>query len=306
MEQVLLKASSFVFVIIIGYLLKKRGFFAPEDYRVITKIVINITLPAAIITSFGSFQKDNSLFILVILGLVSNILMVFLGYIFSKNKGDKTRVLYMLNFSGYNIGAFTLPFVQSFLGAFGVVAVCMFDIGNSISCTGGSYAVTTAVTGDGERVSIGSSLKKLLCSVPFMTYMTMLILAVVNISIPKPVLTLTSLIGGANGFASMLMIGMMFEIKFKYDYMSKAGFILLVRYAASAVLALIFYNLFPFSLEVRQVLAIAVFAPISALSSAFTERCGGDIGIASFASSASIIISIAIITSLLVGFGIGV
>ena len=305
MEQVLLKASAFVLVIIIGYLLKKKRFFAPEDYRIVTKIVINLTLPAAIITSFGNFQKDNSLFILVVLGLASNMIMVFLGYIFSKGKGDKTRALYMLNFSGYNIGAFTLPFVQSFLGAFGVVVVCMFDIGNSISCTGGSYAVTLAVTDGGEKVTLKSSIKKLLSSVPFVVYMLMLIIALGDIRIPKPVLMFTSLISGANGFLSMLMIGMMFEVKFKYDYMSKVGFILLVRYAASAVLAFLFYNFLPFPLEVRQAIAIAVFAPISALSSAFTEKCGGDVGIAGFAGSASIVMSIGIITMMLVIFGIG-
>ncbi len=37
MEQVLMKASAFVFIIIIGYVLKKRKFFAPDDYRIVTK-----------------------------------------------------------------------------------------------------------------------------------------------------------------------------------------------------------------------------------------------------------------------------
>ena len=30
----------------------------------------------------------------------------------------------MINFSGYNIGCFTLPFIQSFIGPAGVVATC--------------------------------------------------------------------------------------------------------------------------------------------------------------------------------------
>lgn len=306
MEQVLMKASAFVFIIIMGYMLKRRGFFAPDDYRIVTKIVINITLPAAIINSFGSFQKDDSLFILVLLGLGCNMVMILIGYLLSKKKGDKVRALYMLNLSGYNIGAFTLPFVQNFLGAFGVVAVCMFDIGNSISCTGGSYAVTSAVIGSGEKASFAQSIKKLFSSVPFVTYTGMLVLALLNIHIPKEIISLTSVIGAANGFVSMLMIGMMFEIKFRYDYLSKAGFILMVRYITSGILAFIFYNFIPFPLEIRQVLVIAVFAPVSALSAVFTERCDGDVGIAGFTSSASIIISITIITFLLVSMGIGI
>lgn len=52
----------------------------------------------------------------------------------------------------------------------------------------------------------------------------MLVLALLNIHIPKEIISLTSIIELTNGFASMLMIGMMFEIKFRYDYLSKAGF----------------------------------------------------------------------------------
>lgn len=68
MYNILLKASSFVFIIFLGYFLKKKKFFSQEDSKFVNKTVINIILPSAIISSFGSFQKDNSLFILVFLG----------------------------------------------------------------------------------------------------------------------------------------------------------------------------------------------------------------------------------------------
>jgi len=64
MEQVLTKALAFVAVIALGYFLKKRGFFKPHDYELIAKIVLNITLPCAVITSFAAFKMDYTLFIL--------------------------------------------------------------------------------------------------------------------------------------------------------------------------------------------------------------------------------------------------
>ena len=45
MGQVLLKASAYVFVIALGYALKKLHFFGPNDYKLIMKIVLNITTP---------------------------------------------------------------------------------------------------------------------------------------------------------------------------------------------------------------------------------------------------------------------
>jgi predicted permease len=59
MEQVLTKALAFVAVIALGYFLKKRGFFKPHDYELIAKIVLNITLPCAVITSFAAFKMDS-------------------------------------------------------------------------------------------------------------------------------------------------------------------------------------------------------------------------------------------------------
>ena len=288
MYNILLKASAFIFIIFLGYFLKKKGFFTQTDSKFVNKTVINIILPSAIISSFVNIQKDNYLFILDFLGLICNLIIIFFGYIFSRKKDTKIRALYMLNFSGYNIGAFTLPFIQNFLGSFGVIAICMFDVGNSISCTGGSYALTTmAINNSNEKNSLKNLFEKLYKSVPFMTYILMLILAIAGIKIPTPIISITSLIGAANGFMAMLMIGLMFEISFKWDYISKAFFILFIRYIFAGITAFIFYNFLPFSLVIRQVLVIAIFAPISALSSYFTEKCDGNSGLSSFTSSLS-------------------
>ena len=91
----------------------------------------------------------------------------------------------------YNIGAFTLPFVQNFLGAFGVVATCMFDTGNSIMCTGTSYTITKSVLHSEEgRLTPKVVVKRLFSSVPFDTYLIMLILVLFNIRLPEPILSL--------------------------------------------------------------------------------------------------------------------
>ena len=51
MEDILIKAACYVGIIILGYVLRKTGFFGPEAFGVLSKIVIRITLPTAIIAS---------------------------------------------------------------------------------------------------------------------------------------------------------------------------------------------------------------------------------------------------------------
>ena len=59
----------------------------------------------------------------------------------------------MLNSCGYNIGNFTLPFIQSFLGPVGVITTSLFDTGNACICLGDAYSVASMVK-DGGSFSV--------------------------------------------------------------------------------------------------------------------------------------------------------
>ena len=45
----LLTPAAFIIIIFGAYFLKRGGFFGENDYRPVSKIVLNITLPAAVI-----------------------------------------------------------------------------------------------------------------------------------------------------------------------------------------------------------------------------------------------------------------
>ena len=300
MSGVLLKAFSFILVIIIGYFLKKKGFFKKEDVSVITKITLNITLPAAVVTSFSNFEKDSSLFMIIAIGFATDFVLVMLGYLISMKKERDIRIHYMFNITGYNIGSFTMPFVQGFLGGGGVVTACLFDMGNAMMCSGGAYITVISLLGGGEgKLRIRDIFKKLLKSAPFDIYLIMMIFAFLNIRIPDGVVTAVSAVAGANGFMAMLMLGLMLELDIDLGSIKVIAKALAVRYAFSAVLAYLLYSFAPFTLEVRQVLALTVFSPCSALVPAFTGMSGGNTDMAGFANSLSIIISVVIMTCLI-------
>ena len=58
MLDILSRAGCFVTIIILGYVLKRKGFFKEEDFGVLSKVVLKITLPAAIVTSFAGKEID--------------------------------------------------------------------------------------------------------------------------------------------------------------------------------------------------------------------------------------------------------
>ena len=297
---VLSKALAFVLIILIGYICKRRGVFAPTDYQLVSKIVLNITLPCAVISSFAHFQLDLSLLAAVALGLSGNCVMIFVALMLTRRETLAAKIFYIFSLAGYNIGCFTLPFAQAFLTPFAVVALCMFDVGNSIMCTGMTYALTASCIGyaDGhkDRFSMKSIAEKLLHSAPFVVYISMLILSLAGVQFPKSVYTFTDIVGAANPFLSMLMIGMMFEIKLDKQAMGYVKELFSVRYLISLVCAGEFIYFAPFKQEVNYVIALAFMAPCTIIGPIFVEKLGGNVQLASLFNSMTIITSVILFT----------
>ncbi len=301
MLVVLSKAASFVLIILIGYVLKRKGFFTPTDYQLVSKIVLNVTLPAAVISSFAHFQMDFSLIIAVLLGLLGNCLMIVLALLLTRRETIAAKIFYIFSLAGYNIGCFSLPFAQAFLTPFAVVALCMFDVGNSIMCTGMTYALTASCIGyaDGrkDKFSFRNIGVKLLHSAPFVIYITMLVLSVAGVHFPKPVYTFTDIVGAANPFLSMFMIGMMFEIKLDKRAMGYVRELFCVRYVCSLAAAAAMLYFAPFTHEVNAVIALAVMAPCTIIGPIFVEKLGGNVQLASLFNSMTIITSVVLFTA---------
>lgn len=290
MIEVLQHSASYVFILALGYFLKRVGVFGKQDYRVLTQVVLCVTLPSAVITNFASMQWQTSLLMLPLLGFGICCGMLVLGQFLSRRAGAADRALFMINCPGYNIGAFALPFVQSFLGPQGVVAACLFDVGNAIICTGGSYAYTSAVLRVGEEpLRVRDVLKKLASSVPFVTYVTMLVLVMAGIQLPASLVEFISPVSAANPFVAMLMVGAMFEVDLRPEYLRRLVQVVGLRLAVAVIAAVLMYRFTPFSLEIRQTLAVMAFAPASVISPVFTAKCGGDGGLASCINSITIL-----------------
>lgn len=299
MGAVLTRAACFVAIIVLGYMLRKIGFFKEDDFHVLSKIVLKITLPAAIVTSFTGKKIDPSMLFISMLGLGFGILYMAVAFLINTRSGKKKQAFEVLNLSGYNIGNFTLPFAQSFLGPVGVVTTSLFDTGNAFICLGGAYSIASMVQGNGEKFSITKIIKTLLSSVPFVTYLIMITLAILHTQLPEGVVLFAEMIGNSNAFMAMLMIGVGFKLSGDREQIGTIVRILLVRYSIAVLLALGCFFLLPLELEYRQVLTLLVFSPIASSCPAFTADLKGDIGLASAINSLSIIISICCIVGVL-------
>ncbi|WP_077610594.1 AEC family transporter [Clostridium sp. Marseille-P2415] len=300
MAAVLTKAVAFVAMIIMGYLLKRAGFFQAKDFYLVSRIVIKITLPAAIVSNFSKITMDYSLLAMCAVGLLCNFVTIVAGYLMNASGSREAKAFAMLNMSGYNVGNFTMPFVQSFLSPVGFAATSLFDAGNSVMCTGMTYTLASMVIGGEEKPSLKKMARKLFSSVPFDTYVIMTVLSILNWKLPAILISFADTAGGANAFLALLMLGIGFEFRMEKEKMNRILKILGTRYGIALIMAVGFYFLAPFELEVRRTLAIVSLGPVASVAPAFTGALNGDIEMASAINSLSIVISIAAITAALI------
>lgn len=298
MLDIITRAGSFIGIILLGYFLKKIGFFKAEDFTILSRITIRITLPATIVTSFAGKQIEPSMLSLTFLAIACGLIYIGIGYFINRKNSREQQAFEMLNLPGYNIGTFVIPFAQSFLGPLGVIAVSLFDTGNAVICLGGAFSLACMIK-DGSGFSVKRIVKALSKSVPFVFYIVMLTLNLAKVTIPQFIVSFAGSIGNANAFMAMLMIGVGFKLGGEKSQIKTIVKLLSIRYGLAAVFSIIFYFLMPFPLEVRQALVILACSPIGSAVPGFTGELKGDVGLSSALNSIAMVISITITVILL-------
>ena len=299
MLAILTRAGCFIAIILLGFLLRKAGLVRDQDFPVLSNLVIKVTLPASIIAGFAGKQLDPTLLSLAVIGLLADVIHMGAAWVLNRRKSKEQLAFDMINTPGYSIGTFTMPFVQSFLGPAGVIAVSLFDVGNACICLGTTCSISKTIL-SGSGFSLKRTGLSLLKSVPFVCYIIMVILNLAHISLPAPVISFAEIIGNANAFLAMFMIGVGLKLNFKGSQLGRIFRILAVRLGLAVILSLLCWFCLPFDRITRLVLVIMFFSPIGSTAPAFTGEVKGDVGLASAVNSVSIIISIVIIVTLMV------
>ncbi|KAF1295796.1 transporter [Enterococcus sp. JM4C] len=302
METIIFNALGLFFIILLGYSLKRLNLLSKADGGTLSIIILYLTLPAAIIVNLATLKIQANLFFLLLAAFVLNCLMIFIGALFSKNKSMKEREYFMYSVSGYNVGNFTLPFLQSFFPA-AVPLLAMFDMGNSIMLAGGTTVAIDKIVGEKAPVSAFGIVKKLLKSVPFSAYLLMLILRSGEIDLPRALIDMLQLMANANTFLSMVMVGLYLELKLPKKSYALVKRALGVRFGFGLILFVLFY-LLPLPHTVKIVLCLLCFAPIPTFSVINSVQAGMAPEVVGFTSSISFIIGLFGMTLALIFIGI--
>ena len=306
MDNSFAKVLSFAAFIVLGWILRRVGILKPEAFSAISGLVLNVTIPAVIITNLNGVRIEGVMLGVAALGLLSNVVLLAWALFLTRGIGDRDRRNFMrLNLGGYSVGPFALPYVQAFYPTTGLITTCMFDVGNVLMSGGGTYAV---IAGTRVRMpffkTIAAIIGKLLRSGPLVTFAFVGILSAFSLRLPDAVITCTSVAAQANTFLCMIMIGESINLSMNAVKFGIIARMLAQRWIVCILIAIGFYFLLPFEEEVRRALTLTALSPIPAMSLIFTAKLGGDILMAANLSSLSVGCSIIGMSAALTLFGV--
>lgn len=297
MKEILISAFSLLFIIFLGYLFKRFGIFSKADGNRLSQIILNLTLPAAIVVNLAQRNVSFNITALIAIAVFFTLVQLLFLRLF-KGRQNRRKLSFSLYMgSGFNIGNFTLPFAQSFIPQ-AIPLISLFDIGNSIMLAGGTGLVVEALTGENYVFNLKAFLQKLGRSVPFMCYLVLLLLRTASIAIPEMLITVVAPIASANTFLSMFMIGLYLEFKLPHYAWLLVLKTLLLRYTIGLILVVIVYFT-PINQLMKLVLSILAVTPIPIFNVMNAVLSGSDEESVGFCSSLSFLISLPLMTALI-------
>jgi len=194
-------------IVIVGYVAGKLEYLGGDFDRQLSRLVINLTCPALILSSAMTGELPDREYILPLL-LVSVITYAVLAAVafllpryLTKKKTDEGAVGFALMFG--NVGFMGYPVVASIFGHEAVFYAAVLNVVNTFAVfTVGTILIT------GKQVEGGRFQKKVLYSTPMLSaYLTMLIVALRIEGIPQYVSQPLTMIGNITVPAALLIIG---------------------------------------------------------------------------------------------------
>ncbi|MBO0448935.1 transporter [Enterococcus sp. MJM12] len=297
MKEILISAFSLLFIIFLGYLFKRFGIFSKADGNRLSQIILNLTLPAAIVVNLAQLNVSFNITALIAIAVFFTLVQLLFLRLFKGRQSQRELSFSLYMGSGFNIGNFTLPFAQSFIPQ-AIPLISLFDIGNSIMLAGGTGLVVEALTGENYVFNLKAFLQKLGRSVPFMCYLVLLLLRTASIAIPEMLITVVAPIASANTFLSMFMIGLYLEFKLPHYAWLLVLKTLLLRYTIGLILVVI-VCFTPINHLMKLVLSILAVTPIPIFNVMNAVLSGSDEESVGFCSSLSFLISLPLMTALI-------
>jgi predicted permease len=195
-------------IVIVGYMAGKLGYLGGDFDRQLSRLVINITCPALILSSAmaGELPDRHLILPLLLISVITYIILTGAAFLLprylTKKKDDEGPIGFALMFG--NVGFMGYPVVASIFGHEAVFYAAVLNVVNTFAVfTIGTILITGKSEVEGKHFQ-----KKVLYSTPMIAaYLTMAIVALEIDNIPEVISQPLTMLGNITVPAALLIIG---------------------------------------------------------------------------------------------------
>ena len=195
-------------LVVVGYVAGKLGYLGGDFDRQLSRLVINITCPALILSSAmtGTLPDRRYILPLLLISVITYMILsgvaFFLPRYMTKKKDDEGIIGFALMFG--NVGFMGYPVVASIFGYEAVFYAAVLNVVNTFAVfTIGTILITRKNDVEGKHFQ-----KKVLYSTPMLAaYLTMAIVALEIDNIPEAISQPLTMLGNITVPAALLIIG---------------------------------------------------------------------------------------------------
>lgn len=299
-QMIIINQVFVLFLLIIsGFIIKKLKIVSDNINNEISSLVINVALPAFIITSMNqSFTREilnNSAMLLLISACVYLFAILFAKFYVKINgySGSKKDIYeYIIIFA--NVGYMGYPVVSVALGEIGVFYAAVYNLSfNFLVWTYGVHLIT--------RSSEDKKIKKNILNPGFIALIIGFSLFLFSISLPEPIYRTLKMIGSTTTPLSMMFIGFILaDVNLRELYTDKGAFLLsFVRLLLLPLIVLLTLKTIGFEDYMLSIPVLLTAMPAAANTTILASRYGGDVKLASKATFLSTLLSILTIAIIL-------
>lgn len=213
-------------IIILGMLLRRTGYLNKYDSKLLSKLVLNICLPALIFTNIATCNITVDLLYLPIVALIISIFGMLIAVTYSKLRGYSKKLLWTLVIavSLMNTAFIGYPVVLGVFGNDGFIRAVFFDV--TIGVMFVFYGMLLVSQFGGDKKSV---IKSMLSFMPLWALIFGLIFNIFNIPLGYVLSNVLDYLSDATICLIMLSLGLTIDFRSVRGYFVDTSFVIIMR-----------------------------------------------------------------------------
>ncbi|HAA85690.1 MAG TPA: hypothetical protein DCE14_04970 [Kosmotogaceae bacterium] len=231
-------------VVLLGTVLRVIKFLNLDAGRLISRLVMYVTIPVVIFRAVSQSDIRPGLLWLVLLGAAVPLTTLLIGKWSTRASSGTTRGALLVALCGKNTDLFALPVIQAVYGLGGVSLLALVSMGNALCVFFVAFIMAAYFNPNRGVVDARKMVRSIALFPPILAFVAGLVFNLSGFSLPDLFLTFAGVVGNANVFLSLLVIGIFLDITVVVKQVRTLVPTLITKYAVALTMGIAFYMVF--------------------------------------------------------------